>query len=186
MRPSSGITDSQFRTYLQAARLGDDEAWRVLYQWLAPQVLGYLRASRVPDAEDVLGDVFVDVARGIGRFRGDAPGLRAWVFTIARARRVDEIRRRVRRREDPLDTGIHEAVPSPDDVEGEALAMVALGDLLGLLDRLTDDQREVLILRALVDWTSKEVAEITGRTTGSVEQLQHRARRALQEMLDEA
>jgi DNA-directed RNA polymerase specialized sigma24 family protein len=43
----------------------------------------------------------------------------------------------------------------------------------------------VLILRALGGWTSSPVADITGRTVGAVEQLQLRARRALQEALGE-
>jgi RNA polymerase sigma-70 factor (ECF subfamily) len=180
------MQDHDFRAHLRAARAGDEPAWWALYHWLAPQVLGFLRVSRVPDPEDVLGDVFLEVARRIDRFRGDARGFRAWVFTIARARRVDEIRRRARRREDPLDTGIHELLPSPHDVETEALAMVGLDELIGLLDQLTDDQSEVLVLRAIGGWTAREVGDITGRTTGSVEQLQHRATRALRQLLDEA
>ncbi len=178
------MPDDDFRGHLRAARAGDERAWDVLYRWLAPQILGFLRASRMPDAEDVLGQVFLEVARRIGDFKGDARGFRAWVFTIARARRVDEIRRRTRRREDPLDPGTHELIPSRVDVEGEALAMVGLDDLVGLLDQLTDDQSEVLILRAIGGWTSREVGEITGRTTGSVEQLQHRASQALRDLLE--
>jgi RNA polymerase sigma-70 factor (ECF subfamily) len=64
--------------------------------------------------------------------------------------------------------------------------MVGLDELIGLLDQLTDDQSEVLVLRAIGGWTAREVGEITGRSTGSVEQLQHRATGALRELLDEA
>lgn len=178
------MPDGDFRSLFRAARAGDERAWNALYCWLAPQVLGFLRASRMPEAEDVLGQVFLEVATRIRDFSGDSRGFRAWVFTIARARRVDEIRRRARRREDPLDTGTYELIPSRVDVEGEALAMVGLDDLIGLLDQLTDDQSEVLILRAIGGWTAREVGEITGRSTGSVEQLQHRARRALRDLLE--
>ena len=185
MTPDSSPAETQFRSQLKAARRGDEQAWGALYRWLAPQVLGYLRATRVPDAEDILGAVFVEVARKIGTFRGDAAGFRGWVFTIARTRRVDEVRRWARRREEPLDPGVHEVIPSRVDVEGEALSAVALDELLDILDLLTDDQREVLILRALGGWTSSQVADITGRTVGAVEQLQLRARRTLQEVLGE-
>ena len=181
------LPDEEFRPCLSAARAGDEGAWKVLYRWLAPQVLGFLRASRVADPEDVLGNVFLDVAGGIGRFRGDARGFRAWVFTIARGRRIDEIRRRARRSEDPLDTAVHDLIPAAHvDVEAEALAMLGLEELLGLLDHLTDDQGEILVLRAVGGWTSREIGEITGRTTGSVEQLHHRARLALRELLEGA
>jgi len=178
--------DREFKTLLRAARSGDDPAWDAIYRWLAPQVLGFLRASRLPDPEDVLGDVFLEVARRIGDFRGDRRGFRAWVFTIARSRRVDEIRRRARRREERFDTGEQAVVPSSIDVEQDVLRSLVLDDLIVHLDQLTDDQAEVIVLRALGGWTSPEVAEITGRTVGSVEQLHHRATRALRRILDEA
>ncbi|HEX6147869.1 MAG TPA: RNA polymerase sigma factor [Acidimicrobiia bacterium] len=185
MTPYSSPAETRFPSLLAAARRGDERAWSALYGWLAPQVFGYLRASRVPDPEDVLGSVFVEVASKIGTFRGDAAGFRAWVFAIARTRRVDQIRRWARRREEPLITDVHEPIPSRDDVEADALSAVALDELLDVLDLLTDDQREVLILRALGGWTSSQVAELTGRTVGAVEQLQLRARLALQEVLGE-
>ncbi len=183
MTTTPGLADAEFRACLSAARSGDDVAWATLYRWLAPQVLGFLHSARVPDAEDVLGEVFLEVARRIGRFKGDARGFRAWVFTIARSRRVDSIRRRARRPEEPLDGPTIETYKSSDDVEGEALAIVSLDELLSVLDRLTYDQSEVLVLRALGGWTAREIGEITGRSTGSVEQLQHRALAALRDHL---
>lgn len=184
MSPMGGPQD--FKHVLRAARAGDEAAWEELYRWLAPQVLGFLKAGRLNDPEDVVGDVFLEVARRIGDFRGDRRGFRAWVFTIARSRRIDEIRRRTRRMEDRLDTGEHAAVPSPIDVEGDAIGAIVLEDLMACLDLLTDDQSEVLIFRALGGWTAPEIAEITGRTVGSVEQLHHRATRALREILGDA
>jgi RNA polymerase sigma factor (sigma-70 family) len=182
--PAPSLTDREFSLHLRAARAGDETAWRALYDWLAPQILGFLRSSGLPDPEDVLGDVFLDLARGVKDFNGNAKGFRALVFTIARARRVDEIRRLSRRSEESLDRVIHELAPAMVDVEHEALAMLALDDLLGVLGELTDDQAEVLILRALGGWTSREIGEITGRSTGAVEQLQHRATEALRYLLD--
>jgi RNA polymerase sigma-70 factor (ECF subfamily) len=181
--PSPNLPDREFAAYLRAARAGDEAAWRALYDWLAPQILGFLRASHLADPEDVLGDVFLDVARRVDGFKGDARGFRAWAFTVARARRVDEIRRRVRRVEDPIDTAVHEMTVDRANVEQEALAMVGLEELLGLVGQLTDDQGEVIILRALGGWSAREIGEITGRTIGSVEQLQHRGIEALRSLL---
>jgi len=186
MPATPAMAETEFRACLSAARSGDDAAWASLYRWLAPQILGFLESARVPDAEDVLGDVFLEVARRIRRFSGDARGFRSWVFTIARTRRADAIRRRVRRPEEPFDMPVLEAIRSADDVEGEALATVGLGELLVVLDQLTDDQSEVLVLRALGGWTAREVGEITDRSTGAVEQLQHRALAALRMLLDSA
>jgi len=182
--PTPTIPDRDFAAHLRAAKAGNETIWRALYDWLAPQLLGFVRASHLSDPEDVVGDVFLEVARRIDDFKGDARGFRAWVFTIARARRVDEIRRRLRRTEEPLDTAVHDFAVDRANVEHEALAMVGLEELLALVDQLTDDQGEVIILRALGGWTAREIGEITCRSTGSVEQLQRRAVEALRTLLD--
>jgi RNA polymerase sigma-70 factor (ECF subfamily) len=175
-------TERDFRALLRRARSGDESAWRALYEWLSPQLLGYLRAGRLSDADDVVGEVWLEVARRIGDFSGDASGFRSWVFTIARSRRVDEIRRRLRRRDEPLGP-MAQGIVSPQDVEREAITVIEVGDMLELFGMLTHEQSEVLALRVFAGLTSREIGEITGRSTGAVEQLQHRALSSLREHL---
>lgn len=135
-----------------------------LYRELAPAVLGYLRAQRVPDPEDTLGEVFLSVARDLGRFRGDAGARRRWVFTIAHHRAADAHRRASRRARLP-------AAPPPSPVEGPEPADTALWEALG---SLSPDQRDVLALRFVADLPIDVVARITSRTEGAVKALQHR------------
>ncbi len=63
------------------------------YRTFAPALLGYFRSHRVDQAEDLVGDVFVSVARNLRRFHGDPDDFRRWVFAIAHRRRVDHVRR---------------------------------------------------------------------------------------------
>jgi len=135
-------------------------------------VLGYLRASRVEDPEDVLGEVFVQVVRDIKRFRGDDAALRRWVFSVAHNRAMDAHRRRTRR---PL------VVADPPS-ESAVIAPVEPFDaeLLAALDRFTPDQREVVVLRFVADLSLDDVARLTGRTVGAVKALQHRGLAALE------
>src|SRR6476661_8984057 len=56
-----------FDTVLAAARAGADWAWRELYRETAPSVDRYLRARGVRDADDVVGETFVNVVRSIDR-----------------------------------------------------------------------------------------------------------------------
>src|SRR5687768_4465985 len=114
-----------------------------VYQALAPAVLGYLRAQRAPDPEDILGEVFLQVARDLPRFEGDDDGLRRWVFTIAHHRMVDVHRRRARRPQ-LADAEVPE-VPAPPPEEPFD------PDLQAALDQLTDAQREVIVLRFVAD-----------------------------------
>ena len=147
------------------------------YRELAPSVLGYLRARRAPDPEDVLGEVFLQVSRDLERFQGDASDLRRWVFTIAHNRMTDAFRRRSRRPRivdrRPATVSVT-APPAPDPVDG---------DLLVALAELGDDQREVVVLRFVADLSLEDVAAITGRSANAVKAMQHRAlanlRRAL-------
>ena len=64
-----------------------------LYRELAPAVLGYLRGSGAAEPEDLLGDVFVAVIRGLPNCGDDPTAIRRWVFTVAHHRLVDERRK---------------------------------------------------------------------------------------------
>jgi len=130
-------------------------------------VLSYLRAQRVAEPEDVLGEVFLQVARDLHRVRGDDLAVRKWVFTLARNRAIDEARRRARR---PAMADC--AIP---DAEAPPPAQLADVELEGALDQLTPDQREVLTLRFVADLSLEAVASITHRSVGAVKAMQHRA-----------
>jgi len=143
---------------------------------LGAAVHGYLRSAGAQDSEDVLSEVFVRVARGLGRFRGGDDDLRRWVFTIAHNCLMDEHRHRSRQRlvMRRLAT-LEPSVPAP----GEPFDPVLHRALL----QLTPDQREVVTLRFVADLAIEEVARITGRPIGAVKSLQHRALRALASVL---
>lgn len=137
-----------------------------VYRELAPAVLGYLRGQGVAEPEDVLGEVFVQVARDLHRVKGDATDVRRWVFTVARHRVIDQARRRSRRPVEP-------SGPVPDAAAPAAAEPFDPG-LLAALACLTDEQREVVVLRFVADLPLEAVAAITGRRVGAVKALQHR------------
>ena len=137
-----------------------------VYRTLAPAVRGYLRGQGVPEPDDVLSEVFLQVARSLHRFRGGDEDLRRWVFTIARNRAIDDRRRRARR---PAPAA--GAVPdSPAPSASEPLDP----QLVAALGQLTPDQREVVLLRFVADLPLGEVARITRRSAGAVKSIQHR------------
>jgi RNA polymerase sigma-70 factor (ECF subfamily) len=89
--------EERFPTILAAARAGAEWALAELYRELHPRVLRYVRALEPSEAEDLASEIWLDVARGLGRFEGDDRAFRAWAFTIARRRLVDLRRQRARR-----------------------------------------------------------------------------------------
>lgn len=178
-------SDAGSTARLDAAQAGDAVAWSHLYHELAPVVLGYLRAQRLPEAEDVAGEVMVEVVRDLPGFRGEASGLRSWVLTIAHHRLVDA-RRRSQRRPSTI------SPPDPDGPyvavevgpEESTLASEGLRRLEPALASLTEEQRTVLLLRVIGDLPIAEVARITGKRPGAVKQLQRRAAAAMRRALD--
>lgn len=78
---------------LAAAQAGASWAFEVLYRDLAPSVTGYLRLHGALEPGDLASQTFVGVFTTLPSFEGDERALRAWVFTIAHRRLVDDWRR---------------------------------------------------------------------------------------------
>ena len=123
-------------------------------------------ASGAPDPEDVLGEVFLQVARDIGGFEGDWAEFRGWVFTIAHHRLIDARRRSARRPVDLMAEPPEPARAPAGDAAEEALARI--GDERGARGAraLSEDQRAVLLLRVIGDLSLEQVAEALGKRTG--------------------
>jgi RNA polymerase sigma factor (sigma-70 family) len=149
------------------------------YERLAPGVRGYFRGRGAHDPDDLTGDVFVSVTRGLASFHGDADALRRWVFTIAHHRMVDEYRRASNDRHIWM-------ADVPDAAHDAAQDATAAGDddLTRALALLGDDQREVVVLRFVADLALKDVARIVGKRQGAVKMLQARGLERLHELLN--
>jgi RNA polymerase sigma-70 factor (ECF subfamily) len=177
-RRVSRLDEFAFQGALAAARLGEEWAVALLWQDLHPRILRYLRvAVGDSDAEDLTSDVWLEVARGLGRFDGNASAFRAWVFTIARRRVIDVGRRGQRRRTDPMSP--QQIDRGGGDAPGELEARLELDAALRRVARLPRDQAEVVALRVLAGLSAEQVAEIVGKRAGAVRVLQHRGLRRL-------
>jgi RNA polymerase sigma-70 factor (ECF subfamily) len=178
-----------FPEVLDGARVGDTVAWGALLDDLSGPLLGFARGRGVEDAEDVVGETLLHVARGLDGFTGDESGFRAWVFTIAHRRVVDAQRRRVRRPVTPLPAEelvpLAEALDRAPDRIAELVEQLDADDRLdALLAHLTDEQREVLVLRFAADLDATTVGVMTGRTTNAVAAITRRALLRLHEVID--
>jgi RNA polymerase sigma factor (sigma-70 family) len=165
---------TSFPGVLAAARQGAAWAWTDVYRDLAPQVLGYLRASGAGDPEDLTGEVFLAVVRDIARFDGGEAQFRSWVFVIAHHRLLDERRRRNRRPETLVAVDPATDNRPGGNVEHEALDSLGVDNVRRIIERCVPDQREVLLLRIIAELSLAEVARVLGKTVGAVKALQHR------------
>ncbi len=174
---------TQFESVVAAAQVGAEWAWTLLYRSVAPAVLGYLRARAADDPENLLGEVFLQVARNINTFSGDEDGFRSWVFLVAHHRLLDDRRRLRRRPATPVAEVPDTAGASAED---EAMTGLLSEEARRLLDGLTPEQREVLLLRVFADLPLEDVARIVGRPVSAVKALQRRAYARLRKQLGDA
>ncbi len=185
-RPAVG-TPAWFADALTAARRGKATGFTALFEWLAGPVAGWFRAHGAPEPDDLTSDVFLRAFQGLAGFEGDADGFRAWIFTIAHHRLVDD-RRRIGRRPSTTELtgdGPGADTPSDDDPVRDTLARLGTERVRRLLAALPADQRDVVVMRVLADLSIAQVAEAIGRTEGAVKQLQRRGLLALRALLEQ-
>jgi RNA polymerase sigma factor (sigma-70 family) len=166
------MTGEQLDVWVDAARAGGTWAFGHLWESLSPTVHGYVRGRGVPDPDDTTSEVFLAAFQRLDSFEGDGAQFRAWLFTIAHHKAVDAVRRGPAVREQLM-----EAVDDDRPVaSAETAALDRLGDdaVRELLDQLTDEQREVVLLRVVGELSLAETAQVVGRPVGSVKQLQRR------------
>jgi RNA polymerase sigma-70 factor (ECF subfamily) len=165
---------------LAGATRGDDDAIATLYRALNPLLLRYLRHHVGRVAEDVASDVWIGLAAQLSDFDGTVHEFQALMFTIARRRTVDHFRHNGRQTTTvPLD----EAFDCVDAIDAETEAverLTAQSAVEALVECLPADQAEIVLLRVLGDLDVADVAEIVGKTKGSVRVSQHRALQRLQ------
>jgi RNA polymerase sigma factor (sigma-70 family) len=175
---------ADFEYVLSAAREGDEDALADLYRSLYPRFVRYAGAVVPSSAEDVAADAWLDVARSLGRFRGDESAFRGWAFTILRRRVLDLRRTGARRRTDPIDPFDLIGAADVGNVEEEATESLEASWAIDLIrSSLSHDQAEVVLLRVLGDLSVDQVAELLDKRPGTVRVLQHRALRRLAEAL---
>jgi RNA polymerase sigma-70 factor (ECF subfamily) len=135
------------------------------------------------DAADVAQDAMVRFFSSIDRFDPSRPK-RPWLLRIVRNLIHDRFRRAKVRKVTPLETADDHLIIEPPDPEPDPEAVAARLQMQRLiwscLDVLTEDQREVLVLRDYQGLSYDEVAETVGIPRGTVMSRLHRARRRLQ------
>ncbi|MEU2181617.1 RNA polymerase sigma factor [Streptomyces thermolilacinus] len=165
------------------ARGGDERAFARVYRAVQPGLLGYLRGLVGDDAEDVAAEAWLEIARDLGRFRGDGGGFRGWAATVARHRALDHLRMRGRRpRTTPLEQDALD-LPGRHDTAAAALDALSTGEALALIRALPPDQAEAVLLRVVAGLDGPSAARVLGKRPGAVRTATYRGLRRLAETL---
>lgn len=176
---------AHFDEVIAGARNGEGWAFDALFREWNPPITGFVRARGVASVDDVVNEIFLGAFTSIGRFRGTETDFRSWLYRIARNKVADSFRRSFRQPATRSLSSTDDTV-GVGDVESDAHSNLGLERVMRLLDTLTDEQREVLLLRIVGDLTIDQIAEITGRRRGAVKQLQRRGLRRLEALLGDS
>lgn len=171
-----------FSGTLQGALRGDERAFARLWREFQPVLLRYPRIKAAAAAEDIAADIWVRVVRALAGFEGDEQGFRGSLYTTARNRLTDWYRSG-ERRIDVIEHASLVVIPSATNVEDEAAEHSATDRAMAMIGELPADQAEAVMLRIVAGMDVARVAEIMGRTSGSVRVLCHRGLKRLERRL---
>jgi RNA polymerase sigma-70 factor (ECF subfamily) len=180
MTATAATPAADLRRLVDFAQKGDREALEALYLLHFDRIYSYLHLSvgNRHDAEDLTTQTFLKMLEAIGRFRWQSAPFSAWLFRIAHNLAMDHFR--AARRWQP-----EEDVPEPEDAiesSAEDAAFESFGRriILDLIENLSHEQKQVLPLKFVFNFSNGEAAKILGKTEGAVKSLQHRALVSLQ------
>lgn len=161
---------------VRAFQRGDDEAFSGLYLRYFDRIYAYMRVVLRDnhEAEDATQQVFVKLYEALPRYEERGQPFRAFLFVVARNHAISELRRRQRLHTfDPVEL---ELVAGPA-MHAEAREFQSVGDrdLLALIERLPLGQRQVVVLRFMLDLSHAQIGQVLDRTPEDVRALLYRA-----------
>jgi RNA polymerase sigma-70 factor, ECF subfamily len=169
----------------ERAANGDQAAFEQIYNLLAQELYSYICAQcrNETAAEDILSNVFMKAWRSVKRYRTGSDRFRRWIFAIAR----NEVRDYWRTSQRTLPffdidlTDESDMQPGsdrdPDDARRQVERAMAI---------LTEDQRQVVLLRYFSNKSHEEIAGIMGKREGAVRALLLRALRRMRKVMVDA
>jgi RNA polymerase sigma-70 factor (ECF subfamily) len=175
---------SEETALLERARALDEEALGEIYSRHSTELFRYAVRLLGDEhlAEDCVAETFSRLLQALGRGRGPRAYLRAYLYRMAH-NWIADYYRRAPPEQVPLDAEL------ADSGEGDPSARVMVRHenervRLALL-AVTPDQRQVLVLKFLEDFSNEEIAEALEKSVGAVKALQHRALTALRRQLQD-
>jgi RNA polymerase sigma-70 factor (ECF subfamily) len=166
---------ADLRKLVERAQAGDRAALEELYLLHFDRIYSYLHLTvgNRHDAEDLTTQTFVKMLESIERFEWRKVPISAWLFRIAHNLAIDHFR--AGRRWQPEEEPPEPLGAESRSAEEEALHAIGRQTMLGMIEGLSPDQRQVLTLKFGFNFSNGEVATILEKTEGAVKSLQHRA-----------
>lgn len=165
------------------AALGDRAAFERIYNLLVDDLYSYIRGQTRNEtvAEDLVANVFLKAWRSAKGYRPSSHTFRRWIFTIAR-NEVRDYWRASQRTLPMVEFDISdERQPEPESDPAEVRRLVQQA-----LATLTEEQRQVVVLRYFSNKSHEDIAAILGKREGAVRAQLMRALRQMRKVMGDA
>lgn len=174
------MTDEQL---LAQAKQLEPAALRALHEQFYESVARYIqfKVGNFQTVEDLSGEVFVRVIEGLRKGQGWRDSPKGWIMGIARHVVTDYYRKKERMTEVKLSEELASA--ENDSPFHQAVLNERKQQLMQAINQLTDEQRDVILMRFIEGIDIHGVAKALNKTPGAVKGLQYRAVRALAEIM---
>lgn len=180
MKPENS---SLIRELFEKAKQGDRAAFGEIYNSYYTPIYRYVfyRIKNIQDSEDITHEVFLKALRAMDRFSLKKVSPLAFFYTIARNTLIDKYRTRREEtvEEDFFDT-IASSHPKPSD---EVSTSEDIGHVRRAIASLPDEQKDVVMMRALGELSYSEIAKIHKKTEQAIRQIYSRGLKALKGIL---
>ncbi|UCG92933.1 MAG: RNA polymerase sigma factor [candidate division WOR-3 bacterium] len=174
------IGDDEVAKIIEGAKHDDAEALERLAEYVYPRIFSYIyyRVHHTEDAEDLTSEVIVKMIKALKKQHGH---FHAWMYKIASNALIDFYRKRAVRSEISL-SEMTRAIP--DTSVNFSKQILLRKNLKPALAALTEEQRQVIILKFIQEHENEEIAKIMGKSIGAVKLLQFRALKSLRKYFE--
>jgi RNA polymerase sigma-70 factor, ECF subfamily len=182
---------SQAKKLFYRIKQKDKNAFIEAYDAYADDIyrFAFFKIGNAEEAKDMVSAVFLKVwnyaqSKGLD----ESKSLRAFIYKTARNLIIDHYRqlRETETRLDDSRNNLHETLA--DEKQDLALQSEIISDIdavMASLDKLKDEYREIILMHFVDELSFAEIAEVTGKTTGSIRVQTFRALQALKDLLGE-
>jgi len=178
------LDQNRERQLIERAKAGDARAFGLLYEAYLDAIYRYVyfRVSDVAEAEELTDDVFVRAWEALPDYEIQPGRFSPWLYRIAHNLVVDHYRRRTLQEETQPLFAVKESLPSVEEMVGKKQAVARA---VNAVNRLSQLEQSVLLLRFVEQLPYREIAEIVGKSEGACRVIQYRALGTLRDLLEE-
>jgi RNA polymerase sigma-70 factor, ECF subfamily len=178
------VGDEAESTLIERAKY-DPDAFGDLYERYVDRIYNYIyyRVGNADEAEDLTARVFYRVLKALPRYMDRGAPFASWLYRIAHNLVANYHRDQARRPSVPIDDFplTSRRREAPDRVAERRDAERSLWQVIG---ELSEDRRELLVLKFGEGLSNAQIGKILGRTEGAVKSLYHRTLLALREEME--